>query len=379
MRLTTAQRANSTTNEPKVRPQRRRRNWLAISFVLLVLAPIMAGSWFWINMASDRYVSGAGFSVRSMEQGSGDLLGGLTGMASSGSTSSDSYIVMEFIESRAMVERIEAVKPFSEIFSGSGIDPLFSMEANAGIEEKVEYWQSRVGTQYDSSSGIVAFDVEAFNADDALLLSDIVLSSAGDMVNKLSESARNQAMANAEAEVERAETRLRNAMIDMRRFRDKYGNIDPTATAAARLEVDTQVEAELTDIRARISVLSKQVRSNSPQLLALRSREEALMEQEGVSLDRKVVTAAQLEEYEAIQIEKQFAQQSYTTALSSLEAARVQADGQQRYLAVFSDPAKAEVALRPDRVMNIGILVICAFCFWGIGTLVTYSVRDHMS
>ena len=278
-----------------------------------------------------------------------------------------------------MVEKIEEEKSFESLFGGSHIDPLYRLPDDAGIEDKTAYWQSRVETNYDSSSGIVAFDIEAFNADDALLLSTIVLDEAGRLVNKLSEVARKEAMANADAEVARAEDRLRGAMKDMRLFRDQHGNIDPTATAAARLEIDTQVEAELTDIRARISGLEKQVRSDAPQLLALRRREAALMEAEGSSVDRKAVTSAQLEEYETIMIEKQFAQQSYTTALASLENARVQADGQQRYLAVFSEPARAEIALRPDRVLNIMMLIVCAFCFWGIGTLVTYAVRDHAS
>jgi capsular polysaccharide transport system permease protein len=383
VRLATSEKAQKAESH-KTRPKSRRRNYLALSFLLFVIFPIIAGSYFWIQMASDRYVSGAGFSVRSMEQGGGsDFLGGLTGMASSGSTSSDSYIVMKYLESRAMVEHIEARKPMSEIFSGDHIDPLFRMPVPAGMEDKVAYWQSRIETSYDSASGIIDFSVEAFNREDALLLSQIVLEEAGVLVNKLSENARREAVANANAEVSRAEERLRSAMLDLRRFRDKHGDLDPTATAAAQLEIDTRIESEVTDLRARISVLEPKVSAKAPNLIMLKDRlsslEAQLAEEKGAADVKKRDLAARLEDYETINIEKQFAQQAYTTALSSLEQARVQADGQQRYLAVFSEPATPEVAMQPRRALNILLLAICALSFWGIGTLVTYAVRDHTS
>lgn len=335
-------------------------------------------------MASDRFVSGAGFAVRSMDQGgSSDLLGGLTGMAGNGSTSSDSYIVMEFLESREMVERIEAHKPFTEIFSSKTLDPIFRMPDTYSMEEKVAYWQSRIKTSYDSSSGIVAFDVEAFDPQNSQLLSQIVLDEAGVLVNQLSESARNEAVSNAEMEVVRAEDRLRAAMLDLRHFRDQYGDVDPTATAAAQLELDTQIEAEVTDLRARISVLEPKVREGAPQLVSMKERLAALEDQLSASVgsarDAQAKMAERLEAYETINIEKQFAQQAYTTALSSLEQARIQADGQQRYLAVFSDPAMPDIALHPQRMLNIFLSAICAIALWGIGALATYAVRDHLN
>ena len=383
VRLTTGHRAEKKVDNRR-RPQKRRRNYLAISFFLFVIFPIVASTYFWTQMASDRFVSGAGFAVRSMDQGgSSDLLGGLTGMAGNGSTSSDSYIVMEFLESREMVERIEAHKPFTEIFSSKTLDPIFRMPDTYSMEEKVAYWQSRIKTSYDSSSGIVAFDVEAFDPQNSQLLSQIVLDEAGVLVNQLSESARNEAVSNAEMEVVRAEDRLRAAMLDLRHFRDQYGDVDPTATAAAQLELDTQIEAEVTDLRARISVLEPKVREGAPQLVSMKERLAALEDQLSASVgsarDAQAKMAERLEAYETINIEKQFAQQAYTTALSSLEQARIQADGQQRYLAVFSDPAMPDIALHPQRMLNIFLSAICAIALWGIGALTTYAVRDHLN
>ena len=83
--------------------------------------------------------------------------------------------------------------------------------------------------------------------------------------------------------------------------------------------------------------------------------------------------------YEALEIEKNFAQQAYQSALSSLEQARAEADRQHRYLAVFTRPAYPQDAMYPNRAINILLLIAIVFSAWGIGTLIIYSVRDHMS
>lgn len=60
----------------------------------------------------------------------------------------------------------------------------------------------------------------------------------------------------------------------------------------------------------------------------------------------------QLATYETLEVERNFAQQAYTSALSSLEKARVEADRQERYLAVYSTPAVPQYPLYPRRILG---------------------------
>jgi capsular polysaccharide transport system permease protein len=83
--------------------------------------------------------------------------------------------------------------------------------------------------------------------------------------------------------------------------------------------------------------------------------------------------------YEELQVEKEFAQKAYASALSSLEAARVEASRQQRYLAVYSKPALADFALYPRKIVSPIFTFIFSIIFWGIGSLIVYAVRDHLS
>jgi capsular polysaccharide transport system permease protein len=80
---------------------RKKNKYLKNSYFFLVLFPSIFIIIYLLFIASDRYASGSGFAVRSMSsQGSNDLLSSMTGLVGSGSSTSDSYIVVKFLESR---------------------------------------------------------------------------------------------------------------------------------------------------------------------------------------------------------------------------------------------------------------------------------------
>jgi capsular polysaccharide transport system permease protein len=90
-------------------------------------------------------------------------------------------------------------------------------------------------------------------------------------------------------------------------------------------------------------------------------------------------TAETLAEFEALQLQLTFAQQRYASALSSLENALMDADRQQRYLAIFSRPFMPEEAMYPLALRNVMLIVFGSFALWAISSLVAYAVRDHLN
>ena len=77
-------------------------------FVLLVLLPSAAISFYLWVVAEDRYASVAGFTVRQEETGGAtELLGGLGALTGS-NLSADGDILYEFILSQAMVRALDA-------------------------------------------------------------------------------------------------------------------------------------------------------------------------------------------------------------------------------------------------------------------------------
>ena len=86
----------------------------------------------------------------------------------------------------------------------------------------------------------------------------------------------------------------------------------------------------------------------------------------------------QLKTYEDLQTEQGFAEKAYLSTLASMERARVDADRQQRYLAVFISPSVPEDALYPERLHWIIIITLGSFIVWGISSLTMAGIRDHI-
>lgn len=387
----------STVNEQEsgqipVRPQTTRRRWLLRSFIACVIVPLLLVASYYSFVASDRFASTAGFSVRGIEASSGlDGIGALTGLASAGSTTADSYIVLKFLASRALVEQLDEVAGLRPIYSDESIDWLSRLERDAPIEDFADYWQSRIHTEFDPSSGIIEFTVQSFSPEHALVLAQEIIRKTQALVNNLSATAREDALHFAEQEVVLQEQRLRNALEAIKSFRQIEQSVDPGATATLDVQLLADLEARLIDIKARIAVQSKTLNDDAPSLVALKRQAEALSQQiktrraemsgDSTRAHNNGVNSvtAQLTAFESLDVERRFAEQSYASALDSLEQARRDADRQQRYLAVHLHPQIAEISEYPKRLRNTLLAAFILFSAWAIGTLITYSVRDHLT
>lgn len=372
--------------QPSARPQQRRRRWLLASFILCVVLPSVLGTLYTTFFASDRYVAGAGFAVRNMHAGGGsDLLGAFTGLSAGGSTSSDGYMVLTYLESRDLLDRLEADAGFRALYGAREIDVVSRLRAGLDVEKVVTYWKRRIDTSYDPTSGIITFGVQAFSAADAQRVAELVLGYAQELVNQLSDQARKDAVGFAQTEVARAEQRLLAALKQVREFRERGESLDPAASAGAQIEILAGLETRLLETQARMAALGGTVDADAPSLASLRRQAEAIESQikeksGGLNMAGANEGLSQLlAEYEELQVEKTFAERAYASALASLEAARVDAGRQQRYLAIYSQPSLPEFPLYPRKILYPVLLVVVAAGLWGIGTLLVYSVRDHLS
>ena len=64
-------------------------------------------------------------------------------------------------------------------------------------------------------------------------------------------------------------------------------------------------------------------------------------------------------------------------ATTALETAKAEADRQQLYLEVISQPSKPDLALQPKRLYNIVSTFFIGLMLYGILSLLAASVREH--
>jgi capsular polysaccharide transport system permease protein len=373
---------------PKSSPLKNKRWGVILSFLLLFVTPVALGGAYFGHFASDRYAAGASFVIRGLEGGGApDFVTSFTGLSPSGSTTSDSYVVRNFLESADLLRQLDAELDLRGHYSQEFIDPIARFNPDGTFEELVEYWQWRINTTYDSTTGIVTFEVQAFDAEMAERLAQLALAAADRLVNELSEKARQDSVQFAAKEVERAEERVRNVRLELVDFRAERGAVDPMVNAQLDAELMASLETKLVDIQARINALSGSVDADSPMLIQLNRQASALEEQirqrraligHAGGADSHENTAEALAAYEGLLIEQNFAQQSYASAMVSLETARMDADRQQRYLGVFARPFVPNEPAYPVRVRDFFLVMIAAFALWAVSTLIAYTIRDHM-
>jgi len=197
---------------------------------------------------------------------------------------------------------------------------------------------------------------------------------------------RDDAVNEAKSEVARAENRLRLARTAIVRFRQETKIIDPSLMAQSEHEIVTQLEHALVKAKSELSAVLQSMSDNAPRVVEMRRQISALEKQIEDERTKSALRGSgtnqpltrNLKIYEELITEREFAEKAYISTLASLESARITADRQQRYLAVFVNPRLPQEALYPERLRWSLVVFAAAFLIWGIGSLAIASIRDHM-
>ena len=365
--------------------------FLKLSFAVLVLLPTALVGLFYAFVASDQYATESAFAVRGNSSSSASTdFGSLFGVGSGVGTpeSADSYIVQQYVHSREMVERLIADANFLEIYSRPSVDPYYRLDPEATIEDVVDYWKMMSSVLYDAETGIITLLVRAFRPQDAAAVTGIVLDRSEALVNELSLRAREDSVRTAESEVRIAEERFAVARTALAEYRGDEQELDPTATALSKQEVVGSLEAQLAQLESMLTSLRATMSEDAPRVVYVRNQIEALRAQvaaerfrvaQAETGDERPVLTERLSRYEELLAEREFAEKSYLSRLATLEAARVEALKQQRYLAVFVRGAAPEEADYPEGLRWTLIVFGALLLGWGVLALVSAAIRDRTS
>lgn len=357
-----------------------------LSFALVVLLPVAIAAVYYLVIAADQYVAEFRFSLRAADAPHAVAGWPFDTAATPLPTQTESQIVVQYIASRAIVDDLERTLPLRAMFTSPAADWWARLPADAPIETVLKYWHSQVDPFYEPSNGTVTVRVRAFSAAESLRLAQAIVSAAERLVNQLSERSRHDLLDRTEAEVAKAETRLKSALDKIREFRDREGLVDPGKTAEATASAAARLQDELIRAQAELSTLKNYMRDDSPAIKVLRARIRSLETERrgavrdltdgGANLPGSAPPRA-LGSYEQLDSERKFAEAAYQHALEALDRARAEADRQQLYVTSFVPPSLPEEALYPHRWRSLGTVALIAFAVWGIGGLTLRAIREH--
>ena len=190
----------------------------------------------------------------------------------------DSQVVVRYILSRAMVDELDKSIDLRGKFSQA--DYLSRFDPVDPIEKLEKYWRKRVDATVDMMSGIVSFQIRAFTPADSLVIAKKVIELSEKLVNELSTRTRRDAVSQTQAEVARAEARLKSATATMRDARNSEGVLDAPAAADAINKVLTQLRLDLATTEENLASLTVEranaaVAADAPARRARREPEKA--------------------------------------------------------------------------------------------------------
>lgn len=373
-------------HERLAREKRTRRRRLAVSLSIFVILPTLLSAVLFGWFITPRYVSEAQMTVQSDDTQALGLLSGILGSVGSAGNLNVAPVLIEYIHSQAMLDTLQEWLDLKSHYSQDGIDVFSRLEDSPTKEEFLDYYRSRVEAVLDTETHIIRLNVQAYDPDYAKAVAEAAITLTEDLANSLSDRRREDSVNFARREVQRAEERLRGVRMMLVEFRNEHKDLDPAGSAAAIAGIVGGIEQDLSTARTEMAGMRAFMRDDSPQMIAIKARINALNEQlkqEKARLVGKGTSDAPetynqvLAAYEQILIEEEFAREAFSSATTALEAARVTAARQTSYIVDFVPPLLPDEAGEPEVGMAVLTTFLVSLLAFALGGLLVTAIREQ--
>ena len=354
-----------------------------VLLILMVILPTTLATVYYGVIASPQYVSETRFVVRSPNRNAAGLLSGFLQSTGFVRAQDDSYVVMEYIESRAAVATLEAKTDLRAILSRPDIDFLTRFPriwGDATEEALYKHYLKIMKVGTDSGGGITTLEVRAARPEDAQKLTEVLLDGAEALINQLNERARQDAIRYAKLEVADSENRMAEVQKSLTEFHYKVAMIDPGKQSAVMLDMIAKLSDEVAKNKAQYTALIQQA-PQSPRIQSLRSSIDAMETQ--ISMERARVVggdasmAPLIAQYEQLLLQRELGMRMLESSSTSLENAKIEAQRQQLYLERIVNPNRPDHALYPRRLWSILLtFVMCFAAFWIVRFMLN-QINEH--
>lgn len=353
------------------------------AFALAALACLLAAV-YWSVIASDRFVSEAHVIIQRTDMSSGQSMdfGSLLAGATGGSRG-DQMLLRDHLLSVDMLKKLDDALALRAHFSNDERDPLSRLwSPEPTMEEFHRYYLKRVSVEYDDYAGVLVIRAQAYDPATAQAIARMLVEEGERTMNTLGHRLAQEQVDFLEKQVAEHGDRAMQARQTLLAFQNENGLVSPQATAESLAGVINKLEAQLTELNARRAALLGYLAPTAPGVVELNLQIDAVEKQikteqarlaspKGKALNRTV------EEFQRLELNAQFAQDVFKSALIALEKGRVEATRTLKKVSVLQTPTLPEYPLEPRRLYNIIVFVLVALLLAGVVHLLAAIVRDH--
>ncbi len=351
-------------------------------FAALVLVPTLLASLYFGLLASDVYVSESRFIVRSPSKPNLSPLGVVLSGGSIVGASEESEAVTEFLGSRQALGAINqdgyALRAWSD-------EAIFVLDRFGGLsgttdEQLFKYYNDKVTAEDSTTTMVTVLTVKSFDPQSAQAINRRLLEQSEVLVNELSERARRDGIAFAEAELARARSAAQDSSLQLAAYRDREGVIDPELQASAGLQMISKLQDQL--IAAQTQLL--QMETYTPQASQIpylrtqvRKLEREITAQTAQLAGGRGSLSAASVRYQELRLASEYAEKQLAIALSAYQDAQAEARRKQAYVERISQPSLPDYAEYPRRLRSILATFVLGLLAWGVAAMLLVGVREH--
>lgn len=350
-------------------------------FFLLVVLPLFLLIFYYLFVASDKYVSEAKVTIKQTGERLTSFNIPLFGMVNPTSRE-DAMILKEYILSYDMLDYLDRKLNLKKLYKDKNIDFISRLPSDATHEEFLKYYQKHVvDVSYDDITSILTIKVYAFKPEDAKKIAEAILEQCERYINGVSHKIAKEQMNFIEQELAYANQKMQTSKNTLLNFQNRYKILDPTQEAQASSALVAQLEAQLAQQEAQLRNLLTYLSEDSFQVQALKNQIKALREQiekkksEMVGGDTKLNKI--LAQYLELKFNVDFSTDVYKATLSAFETTRVEASRKLKNLVIIASPNLPDEALYPKRAYNITLATILLLLFYGIIKLIISVIKEH--
>lgn len=352
-------------------------------FWLTVLIPTLISTVYYGFLASDVYLSESSFVIRSPEKQTRGGIGLLLGSAGFSNASEEVRAAQGYIHSRDALRALNADDFARNAWAHKGVsifDRFNGFGLSGSFEDLYVYYEKMVGISTDTETGISHLSVRAFTPKEAQRINQELLGQAEGLVNRLNQRGEEDLIRYAEREVQEANEQARAAALELAKFRNKAGVIDPERQATVQLQMISKLQDELVGARLQLLQL-RSISRDSPQIpvleVRIRGLQSAINDELGAVAGNSGSLSAVAAQYQTLQVQRQFADQQLGVALTALQEARNDARRQRAYLERISEPSLADDSMEPRRLRGIVTVFLLGLVIWGVVAMLLAGVREH--
>lgn len=345
------------------RRRRRRMTLLLARLLVFVGLPTLITGWYFFNVATPLYATNSEFIIQQADApaaGAGGL-GGMLGASHLGSVQ-DSVTVQSYLQSRDAMRRLNEEHGFKSYFQQDFLDPLRRLAPDATDEAAYRLYEDVIQVSFDPTEGIIRMEVVAADPETSERFAHALVQYAEEQVDQLTQRLRENQMNDAQQSVSRAEERMVAAQQRVLDLQESYQVLSSEVEVTLLTQQITNLETQLNQERLSLSDLEANARPNPARLEQARRRIVALetqITQLRASLTQGANGGTSLarvqRELVMAESDVQTRQMLLAQAMQQMEAARLEANRQVRYLSLGVSPVAPDEPTYPRAFENTAL------------------------